>query len=292
MLEIAGCRCWRVGFNAADKVFWRPSSKFISFKEPYCEWPATFRKIVTDKSITDLVLYGDTREIHQRAISEARKLNIEVHVFEEGYLRPYWVTYERGGSNENSRLMQMPLKQMQSDLTDYDLEAPMPPSHWGDTRQHVFYGALYHWFIMFANRAFPHFKPHRAILHGHRPLIFGQPFYAGWGLSKDISPPPRRNRKLNAEQLFMATMMIYSKWYDPYRDQLCSLERALDTFEAITRSWREDHKGWQAHKIRMWKRKPMRQFFGQHARISFVSSMATAKHKASARNWFGQGLTA
>ena len=50
---------------------------------------------------------------------------------------------------------------MQSDLTDYDLEAPMPPSHWGDTRQHVFYGALYHWFIMFANRAFPHFKPHR-----------------------------------------------------------------------------------------------------------------------------------
>ena len=161
MLEIAGCRCWRVGFNAADKVFWRPSSKFISFKEPYCEWPATFRKIVTDKSITDLVLYGDTREIHQRSISEARKLNIEVHVFEEGYLRPYWVTYERGGSNGNSRLMQMPLKQMQSDLTDYDLEAPMPPSHWGDTRQHVFYGALYHWFIMFANRAFPHFKSHR-----------------------------------------------------------------------------------------------------------------------------------
>ena len=128
-----------------------------------------------------------------------------------------------------------------------------------------------------------------AILHGHQPLIFGQPFYAGWGLSKDIAPPPRRNRKLNAEQLFMATMMIYSKWYDPYRDQLCSLERALDTFEAITRSWREDHKGWQAHKIRMWKRKPMRQFFGQHARISFVSSMATAKHKASARKlvWSG-----
>lgn len=118
-------------------------------------------KTALDKNITDLVLYGDTREIHQSAISEARKLNITVHVFEEGYLRPYWVTYERGGSNGNSRLMQMKLTQMQDELTAHDLETQMPPSHWGDTRQHVFYGALYHWFIMFAIRAFPHFKPHR-----------------------------------------------------------------------------------------------------------------------------------
>ena len=161
MLEGAGYACWRVGFNAADKVFWRPGNRFIGFKGLQHEWPETFRNLVSDKSITDLVVYGDTRNIHHIAISEARDLNITVHVFEEGYLRPYWITYERGGSNGNSRLMQMPLKQMQKDLTTYDLDAPMPPSHWGDTRQHVFYGALYHWFIMFANRAFPHFKPHR-----------------------------------------------------------------------------------------------------------------------------------
>ena len=86
------------------------------------------------KNISDLVLYGDTREIHHIAILEARKLNITVHFFEEGYLRPYWVTYERDGSNGNSRLMQMSLTNMQEDLTTYDLEAPMPPSHWGDTR--------------------------------------------------------------------------------------------------------------------------------------------------------------
>ena len=161
MLELAKCTCWRVSFNSADKAFWRPRNRFISFNEPYSEWPTTFRKLALDKNITDLVLYGDTREIHQSAISEARKLNITVHVFEEGYLRPYWVTYERGGSNGNSRLMQMKLTQMQDELTAHDLETQMPPSHWGDTRQHVFYGALYHWFIMFANRAFPHFKPHR-----------------------------------------------------------------------------------------------------------------------------------
>ena len=161
MLELAGYSCWRVGFNAADKVFWRPQNRFIGFKGPQDEWAETFGNLVTDKKITDLVLYGDTRDIHQIAISESRDRNITVHVFEEGYLRPYWVTYERGGSNGNSRLMKMPLKKMQEDLTTCDLEAPLPPSHWGDTRHHVFYGAIYHWFIMFANHAFPNFKPHR-----------------------------------------------------------------------------------------------------------------------------------
>lgn len=37
----------------------------------------------------------------------------------------------------------------------------LPPAHWGDTRHHVFYGALYHWFVMFANLRFPNFTPHR-----------------------------------------------------------------------------------------------------------------------------------
>lgn len=27
-----------------------------------------------------------------------------------------------------------------------------------------------------------------AIMAGHRPKVFGQPFYAGWGLTDDISP--------------------------------------------------------------------------------------------------------
>lgn len=166
MLELAGCACWRVGFNAADKVFWRSRNSFISFNKPRSDWQTTFTNLATEKNITDLVLYGDTREIHHIAILEARKLNITVHVFEEGYVRPYWVTYERDGSNGNSRLMQMSLAKMQEDLTTYDLEAPMPPSHWGDTRQHVFYGALYHWFVMFANQAFPHFKPHRSLTVG------------------------------------------------------------------------------------------------------------------------------
>jgi capsular polysaccharide export protein len=163
MLRLAGAQVWRVGFNAGDRAFWFHPSSYIPFRGKSDEWKDTFVALLADKGVTDLVLYGDTRPIHAQAVIEAKARGLTVHVFEEGYMRPYWVTYERGGSNGNSRLMDMTIGQMQTALANSDMEAPLPPGHWGDMRQHVFYGALYHWFIMFRNGDYRNFRPHRSI---------------------------------------------------------------------------------------------------------------------------------
>ncbi|MFV1600727.1 MULTISPECIES: capsule biosynthesis protein [unclassified Phaeobacter] len=163
MLQAAGSDVWRVGFNAGDQAFWRDRASYLPYRGAPQDWPAHLDTMLDDKKITDLVLYGDTRPIHAKAVSIARGRGIRVHVFEEGYLRPYWVTYERDGSNGNSRLMDMPVEQMTSALALSDMEAPLPPSHWGDTRQHVFYGALYHGCVMLLNQGYRQFRPHRAL---------------------------------------------------------------------------------------------------------------------------------
>jgi capsular polysaccharide export protein len=161
MLRLGGATVWRVGFNAGDRAFWFHPASYIPYKGNAAEWPARFETLLTEKGVTDIALYGDTRGIHARAVEIAKARGITVHVFEEGYMRPYWVTYERGGSNGNSKLMDMSLTNMQTALSQTDLDAPMPPAHWGDMRQHVFYGALYHWFVMFRNGDYKNFKPHR-----------------------------------------------------------------------------------------------------------------------------------
>lgn len=161
MLRNAGAQVWRVGFNQGDATFWRDKSSYIPFTAPSAEWPATFADIVARHQITDLVLYGDVRPIHAAAIAQARDLGLTVHVFEEGYLRPYWITYERGGSNGNSVLMDMSVRRMRAALAKCDLELPDPPAHWGDMRHHIFYGALYHFFVMALNRRYKNFRPHR-----------------------------------------------------------------------------------------------------------------------------------
>lgn len=161
MLRASGADVFRVGFNAGDRAFWFHKPSFIPYQDTPENWRCECERLLDTKNVTDIVLYGDTRPVHAEAIEAARARGLTVHVFEEGYMRPYWVTYERGGSNGHSRLMDMSVANMQTALATSDIEPPLPPSHWGDMRQHVFYGALYHWFVMFRNRKFRHFRPHR-----------------------------------------------------------------------------------------------------------------------------------
>ncbi len=119
-----------------------------------------------------------------------------------------------------------------------------------------------------------------AILAGHRPRIFGQPFYAGWGLTADEYPVPRRERKLTRHQLFAAAMILYPTWYDPTRDRLCTLEDAISLIEAQARAWRQDHAGYIACGMRRWKKPHLNRFFGHITPISYADTAQQAVEKA------------
>ncbi|WP_091299173.1 capsular polysaccharide biosynthesis protein [Gemmobacter aquatilis] len=126
-----------------------------------------------------------------------------------------------------------------------------------------------------------------AILAGHRPRVFGQPFYSGWGLTEDVTPHPRRRRTLSRTQLFAAAMILAPIWYDPCRDRLCSFEQALDQMEAELRAFREDRHGHVASGMRLWKRGPLQQIFGQQKPLLFRTPPARAAALAART---GRGL--
>lgn len=111
-----------------------------------------------------------------------------------------------------------------------------------------------------------------AIFAGHKPRVFGQPFYSGWGLTLDENPVARRERKLTRAQLFAGSMILYPTWYDPTRDRICPLEDAISALEAKVRAWREDRAGYTALGMRRWKRPHLNRFFGQSQRVRYVSS--------------------
>ncbi|MDM7969596.1 MAG: capsular polysaccharide biosynthesis protein [Paracoccaceae bacterium] len=119
-----------------------------------------------------------------------------------------------------------------------------------------------------------------AILAGHRPHVFGQPFYAGWGLSEDFTPVTRRQRRLTRAQLFAAAMILYPVWYDPCRDRLCPLDEAISALEAQVRAWREDRHGWQASGMRLWKRGAINGFFGGVTPVRFRDGPARDGRRA------------
>lgn len=163
VLCAAGASVMKIGFNQGDRAFWHDKATFLPFTDCQETWPQKITGILADRGVTDIVLYGDTRFVHAEAIRAARKAGITVHCFEEGYIRPYWVTYERGGVNGYSRLADMSIAEMRAELVDRDIELPDAPARWGDMRQHAFYGALYHGHILFRNRAFRNYRTHRDI---------------------------------------------------------------------------------------------------------------------------------
>lgn len=118
-----------------------------------------------------------------------------------------------------------------------------------------------------------------AIMAGQTPRVFGQPFYAGWGLTQDRKPIQRRTRVLSRAQLLAGAMILYPTWYDPYRDRLCTLDTVISAQAAMARAWREDRHGWVAGNMALWKRNHIRRFFGQHGGVRFGDTPAPARRQ-------------
>ncbi|WP_199438638.1 capsule biosynthesis protein [Vibrio owensii] len=91
----------RMTFNGGDKAFSFQGGT-IDFTGKLDNWRDYIEGFLSSKMISDLVVYGDCRKYHKIAIETAKLLGIRVWVFEEGYLRPDFITLELGGVNGNS----------------------------------------------------------------------------------------------------------------------------------------------------------------------------------------------
>lgn len=160
-LRAAGAEVWRVGFNAGDRLFWPDSASFIPYRGRIEDWEETLGSILGERGITDLVLYGEARPLHATALSVARARGLRLHILEEGYMRPWWSTYERTGANGNSPLMELSIAEMREALRHPAPDPPAPADRWGDLRGHMLYGALYHGAVLLGPR--PTVASHREV---------------------------------------------------------------------------------------------------------------------------------
>lgn len=67
-----------------------------------------------------------------------------------------------------------------------------------------------------------------ALLRGKSVTCYGQPFYAGWGLTTDLAPLTRRSRKLTLDQLVAGALILYPRYVSLVTGGLTTPEQALD----------------------------------------------------------------
>lgn len=102
-LKDDGFDAWRVCFTAGDRFFAK-RNKLITFRQGLEHWSGWLDQFLAHSDFDCIVLFGCERPIHSVACHLAKKRNIPVISLEEGYIRPGFVTVERGGNNRFSPL--------------------------------------------------------------------------------------------------------------------------------------------------------------------------------------------
>ena len=165
----SGHSVYKVNFNGGDRFFWRLPGG-VDFRGTLEEWPDALDAIIDDKGITDVVLFGDCRAHHIAATAVCRERNIRVHVFEEGYIRPDWVTLELDGVNGHSRLPRDPewYRKRAAKLSPVPEHKQVPSSF----QRRALEGLLYNTADVLSRWWYPNWSNHRP----WHPLIEG----VGW----------------------------------------------------------------------------------------------------------------
>lgn len=97
-----------------------------------------------------------------------------------------------------------------------------------------------------------------ALLRGKQVTTHGMPFYAGWGLTRDIAPvPARRTRQRTLDELVAATLLLYPRYVDPVTGLPCPAEVLVDRLETNrieVKSPLITIRIWQGRAQRAWRR--------------------------------------
>jgi capsular polysaccharide export protein len=106
-LRDGGARCSRVILNAGDFFDWGFTDGLI-WRGGCSKFDGWLDATLERESVTDVVIYGDANPYCAAAQRSASARGLAVHVLEQGYFRPFWVTLVRRAADGRSCLPRDP----------------------------------------------------------------------------------------------------------------------------------------------------------------------------------------
>lgn len=160
-LREAGLQVSKINFCAGDDLFFPQA---VSYTGTLTAWSQWLEQWLREHDVDAILLFGDMRAYHRMAQLVARQHGIPVFVFEEGYLRPHWITFERGGVNGHSMLCRKDRSfhqepPAQPELEQADGQEPVQDAFC----YRAAVAALYYLACWFLSSRYPYYQHHREI---------------------------------------------------------------------------------------------------------------------------------
>jgi capsular polysaccharide export protein len=154
-LRDKGAKAYKINFNGGDHWYSRGIGA-TDFTGSELEWPQFLRDFIHANNISSICVYGDCRRYHRAAKVVADELDIGFYAFEEGYIRPNHLTFERNGVNGYSEIAINGLPNWQ----DLDIESENVMG--GTLMNRARYCSVYYNIAYLMRFKFPHYEHHRS----------------------------------------------------------------------------------------------------------------------------------
>lgn len=98
-LNSKNIECYKINLNGGDRFFYKSTVNVFDYQECLSDFTGWIEGFLREHDIDSIVCFGDCRKYHQLAKLVAKKNNINFFAFEEGYIRPNYITFEQDGVN-------------------------------------------------------------------------------------------------------------------------------------------------------------------------------------------------
>lgn len=152
------CVVHKIHFHAGDAIFYR-GDRVMHYRGSKAEWEQHLLAYLDKHQIKAIVLFGEWRPLHQIAIQLAKANNLAIYVFEEGYIRPDYVTLEPIGVNANSQMPRSADYYQSLEIPQLDDPTPVRHRFW----RVAGYAILYYSVSLLGAWYYPHYQHHRSM---------------------------------------------------------------------------------------------------------------------------------
>jgi len=197
--------CFKVNFNAGDWRYYHSRPNIWHYRKKSTDFGAWLSEHIQQNQIDAIVCFGDCRFYHQQAHAVAQQLQIKFYVFEEGYIRPDYLTFEADGVNDFSNFKQLFLAENNQDAVELHRES-------SDNHYHLMLWSGFQYYLCWALLfwLYPFYRHHR----GYNPVQeFGYWFMAMLRRFKNSLVEPKRFDAFiqqHSKNYFIYTLQVHN----------------------------------------------------------------------------------
>lgn len=228
-LESTGREACNVVFNGGDRFYCR-QREYLTYLQSPQEFSVWLSDIHQDYPFDTILCFGDCRPLHQAAKQWTQRSGVRFLVFEEGYLRPHFITLEEGGVNAYSSLPRDPAFYLNLPNIPVRPIVPLKPS----TVKRVWHTTWYYLVGRYYRRDFPNYQHHKSFCPWYKArcwfrAYWRKPVYAF--LQRKILP--RLQTELS-QRYYLAVLQVYNdsqiKHHSPYNDVREYIHEVMQSF--------------------------------------------------------------